>query len=149
MPERPHLRTDKIGDPIGLYSHGFVADGVTRTLHVAGQLSVGTDGASVGEGDFDAQFRQVFANFGAVLAAAGLTFDDVVKFTTYLVAPEHIDDFYRVRAEVFPTLFTTTDYPPNTLLTIRRLVRPEFLIEVEGVAVSAARISVVRGVPAG
>ena len=147
MPERPHLRTGRIGDPIGLYSHGFVADGVTRTLHVAGQLAVGVDGSSVGAGDFDTQFRQVLTNFGAVLEAAGMCFDDVVKFTTYLVDPEHVDDFYRVRATVFPTLFTGADYPPNTLLTVRRLVRPEFLIEVEGVAVTAGRTSVVRGVP--
>lgn len=145
MTERPLLRTDRIGQPIGLYNHGFVCEGVERTLYVAGQLSVGADQESVGAGDFEAQVKQVFANFGAVLEAAGMTFDDVVKFTTYLVDPDHIAEFYRVRAGLFPALFTGTDYPPNTLLTIRRLVRPEFLVEVEGVAVSAGRVSVVKG----
>jgi len=148
MTERSLLHTDRLGQPIGLYSHGFAADDVHRTLYVAGQLAVGADQASVGAGDFDAQVGQVFANFGAVLGAAGMTFDHVVKFTTYLVDPEHFAEFYRVRAGLFPTLFTGPDYPPNTLLTVTRLVRPEFLVEVEGVAVSSRRISAVRGGPA-
>src|SRR5262249_34953715 len=113
MSARPHHGSARLGQPIGLYSHGFLSTGTKRTLHVAGQLAVGTDQSSVGTGDFDAQFRKVFDNFGAVLEAAGMTFDHVVKFTTYLINPDNIGDFYRVRAEVFPTLFTASEYPPN------------------------------------
>ncbi|GAA1697618.1 translation initiation inhibitor [Mycolicibacterium murale] len=145
MNTRPHLKTKKLGQPIGLFSHGFVSTNTQRTLYVAGQLPVAGDGSSVGVGDFDAQFRQVFANFGAVLEAGGFTFDNVVKFTTYLIDPANNSDFYRVRAEVFPTLFTAAEPPPNTLLTIQRLVQPEFLLEVEGIAVISEETSVVMG----
>jgi enamine deaminase RidA (YjgF/YER057c/UK114 family) len=114
-------------------------------LYIAGQLAVGTGQKSVGEDDFEGQFRQVFANFGAVLEAADMTFDSVVKFTTYVTDPAHISEFYRVRAQVFPELFTGTEYPPNTLLVVQRLVRPEFLLEVEGIAVISEGMAVVRG----
>jgi enamine deaminase RidA (YjgF/YER057c/UK114 family) len=113
MGVRAHLQSERLCQPIGLYSHGFVSAGVQRTLYVAGQLAVGAGQKSVGEDDFEGQFRQVFANFGAVLEAAGMTFDHVVKFTTYVTDPARISEFYRVRAKVFPGLFTATEYPPN------------------------------------
>lgn len=146
MTLRAHLETSRIGQPLGMYSQGFLCSGTERTLYVAGQLAAAKDGSSVGVGDFDAQFRQVFENFGAVLEAADMTFDNVVKFTTYLTSADLISDFYRVRAEIFPTLFRQAEPPPNTLLVIGRLVHPEFLIEVEGIAAVAEDTSVVVGV---
>jgi enamine deaminase RidA (YjgF/YER057c/UK114 family) len=116
----------------GLYSHAARV-GTGTTYYVAGQLSVGADGGVVGGGDFDRQFEQVFANLGAVLKGLGCAFDDVAKFTTYLVHSQHIENFMRARAALFPNLFKTSLYPPNTLLVIDRLVKEAFLIEVEAV----------------
>ncbi|CAN5660289.1 RidA family protein [soil metagenome] len=123
-----------LGSPVGLYSHAVPIPAGRRLLCVSGQLSVDSDGNSVAEGDFDAQMRQVFTNLATVLAAAGSDLGDVMKMTTYLVDPAHIDDFYRVRAELFQDLFPDGVYPGNTLLVISRLVRPEFLIEIEALA---------------
>lgn len=102
--------------------------------YISGQLSVGYDGEVVGKGDFDAQFKQVFKNLGDVLTAVGCDFNDVAKFNTYLVASQHIDNFMKNRRELFPSLFATADYAPNTLLVVDRLVKEDFLIEVEAVA---------------
>ncbi|KGT95522.1 translation initiation inhibitor [Erwinia typographi] len=101
---------------------------------ISGQLSVGYDGEVVGKGDFDAQFKQVFKNLGDVLTTVGCDFNDVAKFNTYLVASQHIDNFMKNRRELFPSLFATSDYAPNTLLVVDRLVKEDFLIEVEAVA---------------
>jgi enamine deaminase RidA (YjgF/YER057c/UK114 family) len=131
--EPQFLKPDGLGEPIGLYSHGALLREPKTLLFVAGQLAVDTDGNAIGS-DLAAQMHQVFANLGHVLRSASLDFADVVKFTTYLVNADHIDDFYAVRAELFPSLFPTSRYPPNTLLVVQRLVRPEFLIEVEAVA---------------
>ncbi len=68
----------------GLYSH-LARVPAGPLLFVAGQLSVGRDGNIVGKGDFDRQFHQIFENMGAVLKGVGASFDDVAKFTTYLV----------------------------------------------------------------
>lgn len=116
----------------GLYSHVGRAEGGTL-LFVAGQLSVAADGSVAGEGDFAAQFHQVFANLGDVLTGLGLDFNDVVKFTTYVVHSQDIAAFMKLRADLFPTIFKGPLFPPNTLLTVDRLVKEPFLIEVEAV----------------
>jgi enamine deaminase RidA (YjgF/YER057c/UK114 family) len=119
--------------PLGAYSHAAkVTPG--SLLYVAGQVGVDSSGDLVGEGDVGAQTRQVFQNIGHVLAGAGASFSDVVEFTTYLVGRESISPFIDARSELFPGLFPTGDYPPNTLLIISGLVREEFLVEIKAVA---------------
>jgi len=124
------------GPAQGLYSNATVVP-AGSTVHIAGQLSVDKNGSVVGRGDFEAQMRQVFANLGDVLKGLGLGFNHVIKFTTYLVHSQDIDSFMRIRAELFPTLFGGKVFPPNTLLVIDRLVKEDFLIEVESVAFNA------------
>lgn len=128
------LQPASLGQPIGLYSHGALVPRAAALLFVAGQLSVDTAGTTVGAGDLERQMRQVFANVNAVLEEAHMTFSNVLKFTTYLVDADDVEGFYEVRARLFSTLFGGQHYPPNTLLVVQRLVRPEFLIEVEAVA---------------
>jgi len=132
-PPVQYLNPDSAAPAQGLYSHAARVEAGTLYF-VAGQLAVGPDGGVVGAGDFDAQFRQVFDNLGGVLHGLGVGFADVAKFTTYLTRAEDIERFMRLRAELFPRLFAAPVYPPNTLLIIDRLVKPEFLLEVEAVA---------------
>jgi enamine deaminase RidA (YjgF/YER057c/UK114 family) len=117
----------------GLYSHVGLAQGGTLAF-IAGQLAVGAAGEVVGKGDFAAQFAQVFANLGDVLRGMQADYTRVVKFTTYLVHSQDIDNFMKLRRELFPKLFQHEPYPPNTLLIVDRLVKEEFLIEVEAIA---------------
>lgn len=116
----------------GLYSHAGVVQG-GRLAFVAGQLSVGPAGEVVGPLDFDQQFAQVFANLGDVLKGLGTDYNGVVKFTTFLVHSQDIPRFMALRKALFPTLFATSVFPPNTLLMVDRLVKEDFLIEVEAV----------------
>lgn len=122
----------------GLYSHVGKPAG-SELLFVAGQLSVAADGSVAGKGDFAAQFRQVFSNMGDVLKGLGCDFNDVVKFTTFLVHSQDIDQFMQLRAELFPTLFRGPNFPPNTLLIIDRLVKESFLLEVEAIVRAPSR----------
>ncbi len=119
------LHPDALAEPLGLYSHGSLISRPANLLQIAGQLAVDRAGALVGPGDFEAQMRQVFANLGHVLEDADMQFANVLKFTTYLVNPGHIESFYACRAKIFQTIFPTNGYPPNTLLVVQRLVRPE------------------------
>jgi enamine deaminase RidA (YjgF/YER057c/UK114 family) len=121
------------GPAQGLYSNvTLVPPG--PMVHIAGQLSVGKDGEVVGKLDPERQMRQVFSNLGDVLKGLELGYNHVVKFTTYLVHSQDIEVFMRVRAELFPKLFGGLRFPPNTLLVIDRLVKEDFLVEVEAVA---------------
>ena len=117
----------------GLYSHAGSSDG-GRTYLVAGQLAVGAAGEVVGVGDFARQFDQVFANLEGVLKGLGGGMNSVVKFTTFLVNRSDIPTFMAKRAAAFPMLYRDRVYPPNTLLMVNGLVKPEFLLEVEAVA---------------
>jgi enamine deaminase RidA (YjgF/YER057c/UK114 family) len=122
----------------GLYSHVGKAAG-SELLLIAGQLSVGADGSVVGKRDFEAQFKQTFSNLGDVLKGLKGDFNDVVKFTTYLVHSQDIEKFMALRAALFPKLFRGPLYPPNTLLVVNRLVKEDFVIEVEAVVRASGR----------
>ena len=116
----------------GLYSHVGVFTG-GPLMFVAGQLAVASDGGVVGRNDFSAQFKQVFDNLGDVLRGVDAGWNDVIKFTTYMVHAQDIDTFMHLRADLFPTLFEGLLFPPNTLLMVDRLVKEDFLVEVEAV----------------
>lgn len=117
----------------GLYSH--VARVPAGELYfIAGQVAVDRDGRLVGRHDFEAQFRQVFENLGAVLEGLGLSFDHVAKFTTYFVHSQDVEKFMKLRAELFPRIFKSAKFPPNTICVIDRLVKEDFLLEIEAVA---------------
>jgi enamine deaminase RidA (YjgF/YER057c/UK114 family) len=119
--------------PAGMYSHvARVAPG--ELAFIAGQVAVDRSGASVGVGDLAAQVNQVFANIGDILKDLGSGFDEVVQLTTYLTSADAIPAFMSARAALLPTLYPAGKYPPNTLLIIDRLVKPEFLIEVAAIA---------------
>jgi enamine deaminase RidA (YjgF/YER057c/UK114 family) len=121
----------------GLYSHAGVGNSNALIL-IAGQLSVDRSGDIVGRGNFAQQFHQVFSNLGDVLRGMNAGYSAIVKFTTFLVRSSDIDEFMDLRRKLFPTLFPDQVYPPNTLLVVSRLVKAEFLLEVEAVA-SVAR----------
>jgi enamine deaminase RidA (YjgF/YER057c/UK114 family) len=72
---------EELGPPMGQYAH------VTRVkasefLFIAGMLSGDAAGNVIGEGDFDAQTRQVFRNIEAALKSADASWANVVQFTT-------------------------------------------------------------------
>jgi len=122
------------GKPIGMYSAGFAVD-PARLVFVAGQVAMDAEGRVVGEGDIKAQATQVYRNLAAVLAEAGCTLRDVVKFTTYLVRNEDWTPFAEWRRAEYPKLFRDGVYPANTGVVVVELARPTLLLEVEAIAV--------------
>ena len=116
--------------PQGLYSHvARIAPG--EHAIIAGQVAVDANGNPIGVGDFAVQVGQVFDNLGKILQDLGSEFEAVVQFTTFLTGADFIPIWMRERAALFPKLFPGGKYPPNTLLVIEGLVKPEFLLEVE------------------
>ncbi len=111
------------------YSHAAKAG---NTLYIAGQIALDPAGHLVGKGDIEAQTRQVYANLQAVLEACGGRLGDIVKMTTYLTDRGHLEGFRRVRNRVLGDPF-----PPNTLLFVCGLAHPDYLVEIEAVAVLA------------
>lgn len=111
------------------YTHVTVgSDG--RTVHIAGQVALDAKGQLVGAGDFRAQTVQVFENLRLALESVGATFDDVVKTTTYVTDVANVPTFREVRnLRIRPE-----QLPANTLVQVGALARPEWMIEIEAVA---------------
>jgi enamine deaminase RidA (YjgF/YER057c/UK114 family) len=127
------LQPEGLPAPLGQYSHvSRVRAG--ELVFVAGQVALDEEGELVGEADLGAQVRQVFRNLERALAGAGATLGSVTKFNTYLTRDEHIEDFVRIRRDLFAELYPEGRYPPNTLVVVGRLVSPAFLVEIEAVA---------------
>lgn len=126
------INPETLPQPPGYTQVVEVAGG--RTVYVSGQIALDAAGRLVGAGDFEAQARRTFENVRLALAAAGLTFDHVVKLTTFVTDFSHLATLRRVREE-----FVNRERPPaSTAVQVAALVRPELLIEIEAVAVGPA-----------
>lgn len=117
--------------PAAQYSHVVLGRG--RFVAVSGQVALDAEGELVGEGDPDAQARQVFENLRRCLAAAGATFDEVVKLTYFVTDMAHMPAIRAARVEHIPD----DRLPAASAVQVAALVRPEFLMEVEALAVLA------------
>lgn len=101
-------------EPVGPYSHAAArTDG---TLFLSGQTPIDPATGALVEGDVAQQTRRVFANLDSVLAAAGRSFDDVVKVNVYLV---DMSDFAAMN-EVYATVFAAP-YPARTTVAVAAL----------------------------
>src|SRR6185369_8019539 len=122
------LNPQTLSTPTG-YSHvAEVSSG--RTIYIAGQVAFDKSGSLVGKGDFAAQTTQVFENLKSALAAAGATFDNVVKVNTYITDMSQIQTLRELRGKYYGK-----NAPASTLVEIGKLAHPDLMIEIEAIAV--------------
>jgi enamine deaminase RidA (YjgF/YER057c/UK114 family) len=114
------------------YTQVVIAKG-TRLVFVSGQEPEDVRGRLVGRGDLGIQARQVFANLGRALAAAGARPEQVARITIYVVdyrRDEHLPIIERARVELFG------DHKPADVLVGVATLSPGYLIEVDAIAVT-------------
>jgi enamine deaminase RidA (YjgF/YER057c/UK114 family) len=114
------------------YTQVVVATG-SRLVFVAGQEPEDQHGNLVGAGDLAAQAQQVFANLGRALAAANARPEQVTKLTIYVVG--HRRDHQPVIEKARLALFANHK-PADALIGVQTLSNPEYLIEVDAIAVA-------------
>jgi len=100
------------------------------TIYVAGQVAQDERGEVVGRGDFGAQAAQVMANLEKALAAAGAGLEHLVRITIYVTDARYRDLMRDVTRE-----YLGAALPASTLLVVAALARPEYLLEIDGIAV--------------
>jgi len=123
------VKSETLPPAVGYSQAAVVNKG--RFVYIAGQVAMDTSGKLVGPGDFHAQAKQTFENLKAALAANGATFDNVVKLNSYFVDIKNAPAFREVRDQYV----NVANPPVSTAVEVRRLVREEWLLEVEAVAV--------------
>lgn len=126
MSVRETIHTTGAPQAIGPYAQAVAAG---PYLFTSGQIGLDPAGGNLVEGGVTAQARQVMANIAAVLAAAGLSFADIVKTTIYLA---DMNDFAAVNA-VYGESFDGTTLPARSTVAAAGLPRGA-LVEIETIA---------------
>lgn len=110
-----------------------VKSGDTKTVYISGQVAIDREGKVAGKGDLGAQAKQAFENVSLALESAGAKPEDVVKLNIYVVnmKPEDAKTVGLARQKCF----TQENLPASTMVGVVSLLTPDFLIEVEAIAV--------------
>jgi len=137
IPAKDNAKMIKFINPDGLlhtstFSQVVTASG-SKTIYTSGQVAVDEHGNTVGAGDLAEQTRQAMRNLSVALAAAGASFADVVKTTTFVVGyrPEQRGIINSAKEPFYKGCTP----PTSALIGVSALARPEWLIEVEAIAV--------------
>ena len=125
MPTR-HNPAD-VAPPTSNFSHGVEVAAGQRLLFISGQVGAAPDG-KVLEG-IEAQTEQVWKNVFAVLKAAGMSKDNLLKITTFVLREEDLAPSRAIRQRVIGD-----PGPASTLVLVKALANPAYLIEIEAIA---------------
>jgi 2-iminobutanoate/2-iminopropanoate deaminase len=112
------------------YSQGIKVTEAGTVLFLAGQVAYDKDGSVKHPGDFKAQAREVFRCIKSLVETAGGRMDSIVKLNTYLTDIRYRADLVPIREE-----FLGKKGPASTLVQVSALAHPDWLIEVEAIAV--------------
>jgi 2-iminobutanoate/2-iminopropanoate deaminase len=124
------LNADAVAQPLKPYYSNAVRSSAGPLLWISGQVALDRDGKLVGEGDLRAQAEQVLTNIKAILNDADADMEDIVKVTVYVTDIRAFNDIADIRARYFPK-----DGPSSVICEVSALAWPEFMIEIEAVAV--------------
>lgn len=96
--EKKVIKTDKAPAAIGPYSQAIEANG---TVYISGQIPINPQTGKLIEGDIKVQTDQVLKNIGAILEAAGCSYQNVVKSTCLLANMDDFKDMNEVYAQYY------------------------------------------------
>lgn len=102
-------------------------------IHVSGQAGIDEHGRTVGV-DFETQARRAFENLAAVLHQTGAGLSEIVKVTIMVTDMANLETVIKLRGEYF-----TEPYPADTLLQVAGLAQPDWLVEIDAVALAPDR----------
>lgn len=126
MTSKKVVATSEAPAAIGPYSQAIKAG---NWLYFSGQLALDAASGEVVAGGIAAQTEQVMANIGAILKAAELDFNSVVKTTIYLV---NLQDFGVVN-KIYGRYFSADSAPARATVQVAALPK-NALVEIEGIA---------------
>jgi enamine deaminase RidA (YjgF/YER057c/UK114 family) len=113
-----------------MYTQAIKVTGAQSVVFLAGQVAYDKDGSAAHRGDFKAQAREAFRAIKAHVEAAGGRMENIVKINTYVTDVRYRADLAPVREEFFGR-----KGPASTLVQVCALAHPDWLIEVEAIAV--------------
>ncbi len=113
------------------YSYAVSVSGEHQTIYLGGQNAIDEKGQLVGKGSLRDQTEQVLANIDKILKSIGSKLEDVVKFNIYLVQGEDPQEGFTA----FQQRWTNSNVPAITVMFVAGLGSPEWLVEIDAVAI--------------
>lgn len=114
------------------FTNVVTVTGPVKTVYIGGQDAVDASGAIVGKGNLKAQTEQILKNIKAALAAAGAQSEHVVKWNIYVVQGQSIEEGFAA----FQSVWGNPPNPPAiTVMFVSGLAHPDFLVEMDAIAV--------------
>ena len=129
MPSIEKFSANGVFDP-PTYSQGVKVTGAQSVLFLAGQVAYDKDGGVAHRGDFKAQAREALRALKALCEAQGGSMNSIVKLNTYLTDIRYRADLVPIREEFFGK-----KGPASTLVQVSALAHPDWMIEIEAIAV--------------
>ncbi|HEY6822577.1 MAG TPA: RidA family protein [Burkholderiales bacterium] len=127
--KKQQVSSDRIRQPSGHFSQAIAIEAKGKLVFLSGMTARRPDGTIAGIGDIEAQTRQVCENLKSAIEAAGGTLDDICRVDVYVRNMEHFDTIHKVRREYFKP-----PAPASTMVEIAKMTSPEYLIEINAIA---------------
>ncbi len=103
---------------------------IGNTVEVTGTVAVDANNELVGKNDAYAQTRFIIEKIEAVLKRAGASLSDVVRTRMFVTDISRWEEYGRAHGEFFSTI-----KPCTSMIEVKGLIDPEYLIEIEATAV--------------
>jgi enamine deaminase RidA (YjgF/YER057c/UK114 family) len=114
------------------FTNVVVVEGNVKTVYIGGQDATNASGEIVGKGDIVAQTEQILANVRAALAAGGARPEHIIKWNIYVVEGQSLQAGFAAFQNAWPQ---TPNPPAITGVFVSALAHPDFLVEMDAVAV--------------
>lgn len=129
MPKK-QLTSTRLRQPNGHFSQATMIEAKGRLVFISGMTARRPDGSIAGLGNIEEQTKQVCENLKAAVEEAGGTMDDICRVDVYVRNMEHFDQIHKVRRKYFKL-----PAPASTMVEVCKMTSPEYLVEINAIAV--------------
>jgi len=119
---------ESVSPPVGGYSHGLEIKPGSRYLFISGQIPEEPNGYV--PNDFESQCKMVWKNIEEILKSSGMTYQNLVKVTTYLTHPDQAEKNGEIRRRLIGI------HRPALTVVVVQTLHSKWLLEIEAIAAS-------------
>jgi enamine deaminase RidA (YjgF/YER057c/UK114 family) len=130
--EVKNINPKSMAPPRG-YSQAVSVSGNHKTIYVGGQNSIDENSNVVGKGNLREQTAQILTNIEKILKEADAKLENIVKFNIYLIQGQEPQEGF----QAFQQKWNSQNFPAITVLFVAGLGNPDWLVEIDAVAVVA------------
>ena len=112
------------------YAQAYKVQGASTVIFTSGQVALTEAGEPCHLGNFRAQAELVLESVRRLVEAGGSSIDRIVKLTVFLTDARHRPEFAQIRDAFFKR-----KVPPISIIEVGALMRPEWMIEIEAIAI--------------